>query len=32
MVERLFRSGRIEARIGLRMVPTVGIEIERALL
>jgi hypothetical protein len=25
-------SGRIEARIGLRMMPTVGIEIERAPL
>jgi hypothetical protein len=23
------RSGRIEARTGLRMMPTVGIEIER---
>jgi hypothetical protein len=26
------KSGRIEARIGLRMMPTVGIEIERAPL
>jgi hypothetical protein len=26
------QSGRIEARTGLRMMPTVGIEIERALL
>jgi hypothetical protein len=26
------QSGRIEARIGLRMMPTVGIEIERAPL
>ena len=26
------RSGRIEARTGLRMMPTVGIEIERAPL
>ena len=26
------RSGRIEARIGLRMMPTVGIEIERVPL
>jgi len=26
------RSGRIEARTGLRMMPTVGIEIERTLL
>jgi hypothetical protein len=25
-------SGRIEARIGLRMMPPVGIEIERAPL
>jgi hypothetical protein len=26
------QSGRIEARTGLRMMPTVGIEIERTLL
>jgi hypothetical protein len=29
---RLPESGRIEARTGLRMMPTVGIEIERAPL
>jgi hypothetical protein len=29
---RLSESGRIEARTGLRMMPTVGIEIERAPL